>query len=210
MPKEGSMRAFTGHKIFFALLIFLAACALGAGPAHSDCILDFSGTVTYDIDSGQVAVSVQKINNTSCGKAFITADGYVASMGISLWATTAPYAGEGDISGYVLCDLPAGELEEAQLVTGFLKGDEYVPPPAGTYYLTIVLVELTGNGGVQTSEMRDYYTFTQPKELGSKNDKASASEEAPYNPMPRETGGMDPVSTESKGGSGGCFVKSLP
>ena len=204
------MQAFSKSRIFRALAVVFFGSALWAGAANADCILDMSGAVTYNIDSGQVSVSVATIYNTGCEKAFTPEDGYTAPVGVSLWATTAPYTGDSDITGYVLFSETAGTLNEAQLVTGFLKSATYDPPPSGTYYLTIVLSELSSTGLMPQGSMRDYHAFAEPKALGSEDDQATATEEAAYNPLPRETYGTNVLKTnESDGDSGGCFIKAL-
>lgn len=87
--------------------------------------------------------------------------GHTGTLKIRLWATTTRYAG-GDISGYELVEAELGYLStelganESFVSPSFTQS--YDTPPAGTYYITLLLTEY----GEGEDYIVDYVTFDSP------------------------------------------------
>lgn len=87
-------------------------------------------------EGGTVDMSVAKISHTRTGT--------TGSLKLSVWVTAQPYRG-GRLVGYEI-----GQVRKDPLKAGFVYTDvkntaKFVPPPAGTYYPTLVLSESDGN-----------------------------------------------------------------
>ncbi|MFZ4780648.1 MAG: hypothetical protein ACOYM3_35285, partial [Terrimicrobiaceae bacterium] len=87
-------------------------------------------------EGGTVDMSVARISHTRTGM--------TGSLKLSVWVTAQPYRG-GQLVGYEI-----GQVRKDPLKAGFVYTDvknvaKFVPPPAGTYYPTLVLAESDGN-----------------------------------------------------------------
>jgi hypothetical protein len=91
-------------------------------------------------DAGTLDIKVAKIAHTRTGN--------TGTLKLSVWATKSPYKG-GSLSGFEL-----GSVSKAALKPGYTYSDvtntaKYKKPPAGTYYVHILLAEFQ-NGGYKT------------------------------------------------------------
>jgi hypothetical protein len=99
-------------------------------------------TISPSTDGTTAQVSVAGIQNTTTN---VTS----GSLGFALWYSTAPYSG-GTITGYRVAEtyLPIGQCTSSTLAAGgecvsILVDDTLTPPPAGTYYPVLLLLEHT-------------------------------------------------------------------
>lgn len=95
-------------------------------------------------EGGTVNMKVAKISHTRQGS--------TGGLRLALWATSKPYAG-GAINGYML-----GSVDKKPLKPGFTYNDvdntaKLKRPPAGNYYVNLVLLEFNGTDYVVMSHL---------------------------------------------------------
>jgi len=127
------------------------------------------------------------------------------TLSIELWALKQPYQG-GDFSGIALAGTRIGELLGQHYLAGCHYDLLFQEPPAGTWYLTLMLREWTDAGYVT----RDHVDFDLPYEVGDKptvvrsetdnviNVSFAANEKAAAKPVSEQpaTVKAEPVRTE--------------
>ncbi len=198
------MRAFSNRKLVCILVYLVFSLVLGAGPAFSDYNVKICGETTYIIEARHVSLMIHKVQNFEPG-------GKSGTLSLVLWATTTPYAGGDTLEGTVFFDYAIGEIEGGHYLA--LDGSfaqDYNPPPAGTYYITLTLNEYTPEG----VRMREYTTFPGAVSLGSIDQTLTATKDLGCNPLPPDqndgpTMTNDRVLAEQSSDDSGCFISTL-
>jgi hypothetical protein len=89
----------------------------------------------YSTEGGTLDISVAKITHTRSGN--------TGSLRLGVWATSSPYRG-GGIEGYQLGYVNKAALKPGYSYSAVKNVAKYKKPPAGTYHLTLVLMEFSG------------------------------------------------------------------
>lgn len=88
-------------------------------------------------EGGTIDISVAKIGHTRTGK--------TGTLKLSVWATQKPYKG-GSIKGFELGSVIKEALKPGYTYTEVKNTAKYKKPPAGTYYVHILLSEFQDGG----------------------------------------------------------------
>jgi kumamolisin len=95
--------------------------------------LSLNGNVDYTIVGSNITLTTHEIiNNSSTNPTSL--------LSLELWATTSPYFG-GSITGDVLGNVSVTPLQAGYEYPSFNGTTTYMPPPSGTYFLTMFLEE---------------------------------------------------------------------
>ena len=86
-------------------------------------------------EGGTIDIEVGKISHTRTG--------VTGSLNLAVWATVRPYNG-GNIQGFKLGEVKKEALQPGYTYTNVKNTAKYTRPPAGTYYVSIVLSEYDG------------------------------------------------------------------
>ncbi len=117
----------------------------------------FDGPVGYRcVGAGRIVVEAGGIHNPR------NPDNISGTLALELWALPEPYAG-GAFTGHALAAVTLGSLAGGASWQDCVHELELTPPPAGTYTLTLMLREWTGDGYVS----RDHVNFAQPGDLSA-------------------------------------------
>ena len=123
--------------------------------------LDLVGNLAYNYvyngNSGTLRMTADQVRNSRSG-------GVSGTLQLRLWATTtAPVFGQ-TINAFVLGVYTLGQLNGG---TSFFNVDSglvaFTPPPAGTYYITMALMEFDGSSYVY----QDFLTFSNLQTFGN-------------------------------------------
>lgn len=111
----------------------------------------------YNGNSGTLRLTSDQVQNTRSG-------GVSGTLQLQFWATTSPPVFGQTINAYTMGVYTLGTLNGG---TSFFNVDSgiiaFTPPPAGTYYMTIALMEYDGHQyGYQ-----DFFTFSQLRTFGN-------------------------------------------
>lgn len=118
---------------------------------HTDTPADlcFDGNCGYTVDGDRVIISISQVaNRRDSGK-------ISGTLSIELWALKQPYGG-GSFSGVALAGTSIGEIWDKHFLSDCRYDLVFQEPPAGNWYLTLMLREWTGVGYVT----RDHVNFT--------------------------------------------------
>jgi hypothetical protein len=115
------------------------------------------GNCGYRIQDNRVVINIEEIASRR------DQGDISGTLSIELWALTQPYEG-GGFSGTALAGTQIGELYGQHFLANCRYDLLLQEPPAGTWYLTLMLREWTDAGFVT----RDYVDFTLPYVVGSK------------------------------------------
>jgi len=113
--------------------------------------LSIIGNCGYAIQNDRVIINISEIANHR------DPENISGTLSIELWALKAPCTGT-DFDGWALAGTGIGELFGQYYLADCRYDLEFQEPPAGTWYLTLMLREWTGTG----YETRDYINFTLP------------------------------------------------
>lgn len=105
------------------------------GPATAS--IDLLCDCSYETSGSTLTLNAYRVENNS-GRT-------TGTLKLQLWASTQPYSGS-SISGYKLGEYTFGStLANNQYFYNISQNVTYTAPPAGTYYVTMMLVESTGS-----------------------------------------------------------------
>ena len=119
--------------------------------------LSLNGSCGFDIQNDRVIINVSEIANN---RGF---DNISGTLSIELWALDAPYNGA-DFNGFALAGTSIGEMFGQHYLSDCFYDLNFQEPPAGTWYLTLMLREWSETG----YESRDYINFAVPYVVSSK------------------------------------------
>jgi hypothetical protein len=119
--------------------------------------LTLVGNCGYQIQGHRIVISIDEIASQR------DLDDLSGTLSSELWALKRPYQG-GDFSGMALVGTRIEELLSRHCLTDCRYDLLFQEPPAGTWYLTLMLRESTNAGFVT----RDYVNFALPYVGGSK------------------------------------------
>jgi hypothetical protein len=129
-------------------LIAIVALAIGlttAGAVRATTSdLSVEGVYYFQVTGNTVVISIDKVTN-------ITVPPRISGeLSLELWAFRVPYQGLGQEGyqqdGYRLASYPMGRLSPGSFLFGVNSGSiAYTPPPPGTWYLTLLVVEYDGS-----------------------------------------------------------------
>ena len=131
-PRWLSRRPALAALILFVVLVFSASW--GTASAQSMPEIDLECPCAYDIQGSVVALSAERVTFSGTGRS--------GTLKLKLWATTSPYGGGLDITGYLLAEARLGELD----ANAYFDSPSHNVPyrgdlPPGTYYLVLVVTE---------------------------------------------------------------------
>ncbi len=129
MPAWRSNRSMNPTALLAILFSLLAASGLLAGPK-------IFGSTKFQFTTGNASVTFGcgGINNPSKENA-------TGTVMVRLWALNAPYQG-GGIRGFQLGSVKKDALKTGYSYTDVKNTAKYAKPPAGSYYVNLVLSEL--------------------------------------------------------------------
>ncbi|MGR9053559.1 MAG: ComEA family DNA-binding protein [Gammaproteobacteria bacterium] len=125
--------------------------------------LVLKGNCGYAIQNGRIVVNVAEIANQ---RAF---DNLSGTLSIELWALDRPYQGT-DFNGVALAGTCIGELSGQHFMTPSDFDLAFQEPPAGTWYITLMLREWNG----VAYETRDFVNFDLPYTVAAKPAKVKS------------------------------------
>jgi MYXO-CTERM domain-containing protein len=114
--------------------------------------LVLEGSSSYTAMGDQVVIELDRVSNTSSTRT-------TGTLFLTLWATTSSSP---DASGYELASVSIGELDPNQYFYDIVQATDFTPPPAGTYYVHLLLEEYPN-----LSTIVDYITYGQETFSGS-------------------------------------------
>ncbi|MFK7911975.1 MAG: hypothetical protein AB8F34_15445 [Akkermansiaceae bacterium] len=126
---------------------------LGKKPKLFDMRGPWSWRASYE--GGTVKMNVAKISHTRRG--------LTGTLKLSVWLTKSPYRG-GSLRGYEIGQVRKGQLKAGFVFNNVRNTAKFKPPPAGTYYASLVLSESNG----QNFSVVSYLTDRKPVRLGSR------------------------------------------
>lgn len=125
--------------------------------------LRFVGTGGYSYKDDRVTLNCDKIVNDA-------PSGTTGTLKVQLWATTEPYKG-GHIEGFLMGSIRRDGLLPGNMYKDISEQTELKRPPAGTYYLSLLLMEYDGEEYL----VKDHISFD--------NKKTFTDPEAPDKPL---------------------------
>ena len=134
------------RKIFaIIILLVFVACVSNA---FAQTRLSIAGSTRYKLRGNQVTIYAQKIaNNSPVGT-------HSGTIKLQLWATRRQYTG-GTLNGYKLAEIKVGVLNGGNVFREINRTVYYKRPPAGSYYMTLVLAE-HDHGRYYTADWKNY------------------------------------------------------
>lgn len=128
------------------------------GIVSGESDLGFDGQVSYFIENEKVIVEAEKILNSSN-----TGSG---SIKLELYATSSKYTG-GTLSGHLMGEFDFNDPLDANThYYDIQKTDDYVQPPDGSYYVTLLLLEYQDTDFY----IVDYITFDNQLKVNNDQD----------------------------------------
>lgn len=112
--------------------------------------IHLSGACSWSTSGNQVKISVAKVENRN-------AYGQSGTLRLRLWASKTPYSGS-PISAYLLGTVTLGPLNAGYYYGNIATYTDYVKPPPGYFYTTIILEEYASG----TYYLKDFITFSNP------------------------------------------------
>jgi len=119
--------------------------------ALNNASLQLTGNCGFNINNNRVVINIDSITSQRA------ADDISGTVAIELWALKQPYQG-GSFSGVALASTSIGEVLGQHFIADCRYDLLFNEPPAGTWYLTLMLREWTGNG----YQTRDFVNFATP------------------------------------------------
>jgi hypothetical protein len=119
--------------------------------------LSIIGNCGYEIQNCRVIINLSEIANQR------ELENISGTLSIELWALKSPYTGA-DFNGIAVAGTSIGELFGQHYLADCRYDLDFQEPPAGTWYLTLMLREWTGMG----YETRDYINFALPYIVSNK------------------------------------------
>jgi len=170
------MRRQPSVRLLFLVLSLFAAFAIadegsdrnnrpiggGASPDRASVnglslVGNLSYNYSYNGNTGTVRLTVDEVRNSRSG-------GTSGTLQLQLWATTNPPVFGQTFSAYTLGVYTLGQLNGG---FSFFNVDSglvsFTPPPAGTYWLTLALMEFDGSQYVY----QDFFTFSAQRTFGN-------------------------------------------
>lgn len=121
--------------------------------------LSLEGTYGYTISNGTVRIEADRVVNRRSG-------GVSGTIRLELWALSSPYGG-GNWSGYKIGQTTLGTLNAGfQYANIDRTVTQLSTPPQGTWYLTLMVTEFTGNALNDGFVSRDWGNFSTPWIIG--------------------------------------------
>jgi hypothetical protein len=142
-----------GYK-YVDLMTFSTTSTFGTGNG----VVSMVGYRSWEHLAGAsyVTLSVESIRNDRTG-------GVSGTLKLELWATATPPVPGQTISPYVLGAYTLGELQGGYRWDNVVAYPAYTPPPDGTYWITMALLEYQGDRFAYV----DFSTFPNPATFGS-------------------------------------------
>jgi len=109
--------------------------------------LYFDGYTSYNRYGGNITLSADFVRNTRNAR--------TGTLKMQLWATKQKYRG-GYINGYVVGEVNLGELYANRYFQNVSRTVYFRQPPAGYYYMTMILAEYRYNGQYETMDYVNY------------------------------------------------------
>ena len=119
--------------------------------SNTPATLCLVGTCGYAVDHDRVILSIEQIASHRDSHSIS------GTLSVELWAHKQPYAG-GGFSGVALAGTSIGELWDQRFLSDCRYDLLFHEPPAGTWFLTLMLREWTEAGYVT----RDHVNFALP------------------------------------------------
>ena len=119
--------------------------------------LFLEGTLSYNYvytgNAGSMSMAAERVRNNR-------SSGVSGTLQLQLWATSTPPVFGQTIFSYTLGVYTLGTLQGGQLFTNVNSGTiPFFPPPPGTYYITMALMEYDGS----QYTYQDFFTFSSLK-----------------------------------------------
>ncbi|MBN2825711.1 MAG: hypothetical protein JXQ76_10320 [Campylobacterales bacterium] len=127
-----------------ALLALFVSFFTSSASAKS---LYFDGYTSYNRYGSNITLSADYIRNTRNAR--------TGTLKMQLWATRSKYRG-GYINGYIVGETTLDPLYANRYYRNVSRTVYFRQPPAGYYYMTLVLAEYRHNGQYQTMDYVNY------------------------------------------------------
>ncbi|PKP03836.1 MAG: hypothetical protein CVU11_06910 [Bacteroidetes bacterium HGW-Bacteroidetes-6] len=134
-------------NLFVSILLLLSL----QFAAHAQQI-DMFGNIEYHLDlkANKATIQVEKIKNHN-------ADGSCGTLKLVLFFTTEKYV-SGELNGYIVSEYQLSDvLKGGEYFYKIKRTVDFVSPPAGQYFVTLVLTEWNGT----ESTLADFINFKQ-------------------------------------------------
>lgn len=148
----------------------------------------FEGSVGYRIEEGAIVLSAERVKNPR------PIGNVSGTLALELWALSAPYTG-GDVAGSLLAHVELDRLFGQSSHEDVARRVTLAEPPAGAWYLTLMLREWTA---ASTFLTRDYCTFATPY-VGAA--QAEVPQVVPTTPVAQGPAGGDHAPIDADGPS---------
>ena len=140
---------------FISVLVFCIGSLVGS-LAHAQPVVQMSGNVSYSHTANTAVLSVDRIDNSSVDQ------GLSSNLRLELWAFPQPFAGLNQqdyaYTGHLMASYDLGQLRPGFYVVGVNSGAvPFTPPPAGTWWIAMVLTDSNGASYLQT-DFRNFGT----------------------------------------------------
>jgi hypothetical protein len=137
------------------LLVVSSVLCIGSGANADAANVDMSGTIAYTYLGATAVLTADRIDNNDYY-------GYSGTLRLELWASPTPYVGIAQF-GYKLAQYSVGQLTAGYYYYDVSSGNvPFVPPPDGTYHMTMLLTEFDG----YDFAVRDYLAFSRMETFG--------------------------------------------
>ena len=145
------MRRFFKLAMGLAKGLCLASLLGGASTAIAAANVQFVGSVGYSLAAPFVILNADQIKNSGTSPS--------GQLHLELWATQAPFSGS-ITSGYKLAQYALGALNAGASLASVSSGlVAWTGPPAGKWYVAMVLTEFTGGSANGGYTVDDYLKF---------------------------------------------------
>lgn len=112
------------------------------------------GSVAWGVD-GEANTATIKVSKLSFNHS-----GTTGGLKLTLWATTQPY--QPGTRGFTIAEVNLGQLKSKEYYHDLNRVIKLVRPPAGTYYLTLMVLENQTTGFSRQLFVKGTNTFTFP------------------------------------------------
>ncbi len=124
------------HTSFDKTLTITASGGTGGTTGPATASIDLLCDCSYETNATVLTLNAYRVENNA-GRS-------TGTLKLQLWASTQPYNGT-SISGYKMGEYTLGSLVNNQYFYGIRQNVTYTAPPAGTYYVTMMLTETSGS-----------------------------------------------------------------
>jgi hypothetical protein len=142
-------------------LLLCAVTAIAFAPRVANASnVQFVGNVTYSFVGNVATLTANQVQN-------FDQFGYSGTLHLELWAFPTPYSGSLQF-GFKMAQYSLGQLTAGFYLYNINSGPIlFVPPPDGTWYVTLALTEFTAGPTDNGYTVRDYVNFANTVTFGA-------------------------------------------